>query len=515
MSKKGDFLSGFSGGNTQKPLTEQKETPVTQGKATESSKIDVKKDIPTKAKVAENKKLADKIVADNEKKVNSSNRVGTPTRPAQSANAIIKAPEHTITKDEKFHKRKMVKYGMIGTISIATIIVIFFLVRILTSVELRNFTGQEIREAEQWGIMNRISIDTEEAYSLELPEGQIISQSHESGTNLARNSVLTLTVSRGPDMNELIELPDFEEMTGAQIRSWRLEYQVMSVTVREEASSEVENNQFIRLEVPNDVDIDEFRRSNSLTIYVSSGPETVQMGSFMTDPNNTREYVENWASENAAITVEFVYEENETVDRDTVLRQSAAPNSPLSEGDTVTVTLSAGLPIIVPNFADIPRDEAAESGLEIGLTVTTRERFSTTIPYGRLISQSVEPGEKLFGEDATVRVTHSLGPPWIGELGMENDIKTALFNFNSQGAWITADVIHVNSYEERGSIVHQSHYNEYLALDSHIVFHISLGNLTRPEPELPDMGPGDDGSDSGLGPDDDGSNFDPDEDIDK
>jgi serine/threonine-protein kinase len=294
MSKKGDFLSGFSGGNTQKPLTEQNETPVIGDKPTEKSKTDVKKDtkkdIAAKTNVAENKKLADKIVADDEKKRNAP--IGTATRPAQNASAIIKAPEHTVTKDEKFHKRKMFKYGIIGTSTIVAIVLIFFLVRILTSVEVSDFTGVEIKEVRDWGLFNSITINRTSEYSIEVPEGSVISQSHEPGSSLARNAVLSVVVSDGPDMNEVIKLPDFEEMTRAEIITWRNEngFTASSIAITDESSSDFEANEVLRVEIPNETDVNSFTRSSRLNIIVSSGPETVEMKNFM---GRLKKYMKN------------------------------------------------------------------------------------------------------------------------------------------------------------------------------------------------------------------------------
>ncbi|MCL2559425.1 MAG: PASTA domain-containing protein [Turicibacter sp.] len=498
MSKKGDFLTGFSGGNTQKPLTEQNETPVTSDKPTETKKTEAKKTPPAKGNsAAENKKLADKIVAEDEKKANA--RVGTASRPPQNENAIIKAPEHTVTKDEKFHQRKLVKYGVIGAIALVAIVVIFFLFRILTSVEVRNWVGMEFREAQQFEVLNPISIDRIDEYSL-YPEGQIIDQSHEPGSNLARGAVLTLTVSRGPDMNEIIELPDFEEMTASQIRTWRLDYQVMSVTVRDEASSDVENHGFIRMEVPSDVDINNFRRSDSLTIYVSSGPERVQMENFMGNEDNTREAVESWAAANPGINVNIVDEASETVERDIVIRQSAPPNANLAEGDEVTIVISTGSPIIVPNFANVWRDEADAAGPE-GLMVDVQHRYHATVPYGRFISQSHEAGYELFGPNPSVTVIYSRNLPWVPLVGMENEIQELMFNFERHGANMTHRIDHVNHCATRGTVVSQTFYNQRVALNAHIVFSVSRGNLVCEEPDMPDFPPG--GGDS-PGPGDGG-----------
>lgn len=508
MSKKGDFLTGFSGGNTNKPLTEQNKAPVNKDIPIESKKTDVKKDASAKTNLADNKKLADQIVKENEK--NSKTRVGTSTRPAQSANAIIKAPEHTVTKDDKFHKRKMIQYGMIGTISIVAIIVIFFLVRMVSSVEVGNFEGSELKEATDFGLLNSITVNRTFEYSIEVPEGHIISQSHEPGKKIAKGSTLTVVVSEGPDMDEVIELPeDLEEMTRSQITTWRNEngFTASSIVFSDEASTEVDANHVIRIEIPNDVDINEFTRSDRLTIVFSSGPEITQMPDFRAEGKNTREEVEKWAKENPGIEVEIEEERSETIDRDIVLGQSHPPQQDLEEGTKVTVRISAGLPVIVPNFADVlGEEEAGELGQDIGLNVNIRKRFNSFVPKGSFVAQSQEAGYELFGENPSVTVTYSLGEPWIGTIGMENEIQDVMNEFRSGGAWITSEIIPVNSYEERGSIVYQSSYNEFIAMDAHIIFHVSLGNLTPPadadnnDTQLP----GDDGSDSDDGGSDSG-----------
>lgn len=506
MSKKGDFLSGFSGGNTQKPLTEQPTMPVKESKTTEMPKTGTHKTTSVKPNLAENKKLADKIVAESEKKQGAA-RTSTATRPTQNASAIIKAPEHVVTTDTKFHKRKMIQYGVIGSVSIVAIIAAIFLVRMLNRVAVIDFTEDPLSEVQTWGVMNGITIETNRAYSVEVPEDHVISQSQEPGSNLARRSALSVVVSDGPDMDEVVGLPDFEEMTRAQITTWRTQngFTTSSIVFNDEASTEVDANDVIRVEVPNDVDVNHFTRSDRLTIVISTGPATVQMPNFMGAQNNTREAVETWAAANPAINVEIVDEPSETVNRDTVLGQSQAPQRDVKEGDTVTIRISAGSPVIVPNFAEISMTEANEWGAEEDLTVRVRQRFNTTVPFGRFVAQSVEPGEELFGADAVVTVTYSHGRPWIGQLAMENDIQETVYEFESKGARITYGINFVDSYEDRGSIVHQSLYNQFIALDAHIVFHVSRGNLTRPEPQLPqapDLGNGS-GSGSGHEPDDD------------
>jgi len=223
---------------------------------------------------------------------------------------------------------------------------------------------------------------------------------------------------------------------------------------------------------------------------VSTGPETVELENFR---GQTRDEVETWMGNNPIAQVEFEYEASETVMAGTVLRQSHAPNSTLPSDETLTITLSGGPSVIVPNFsngifAEIMEDLPAEGGLN----VIHRERLSATVPYGRVISQSVAAGEEVFGEDATVIVITSLGRPWIRDLvGVsEGDLSQFFFtNFVSRGANITFTVTRVDSYQPRGQVVSHSHTGVFLGMNDTVNVRVSLGNLTPPEGDF-DFGPG-------------------------
>jgi len=315
---------------------------------------------------------------------------------------------------------------------------------------------------------------------------------------MPRRSVLVVTVSQGPNMNELIDLPDFEGMTRAQIRTWQTDERVSGVTFREQSSSEVDVNYVIGVEFPSTVDPANFRRSDTVTIIVSTGPETVQIPDLR---GRDREAVAEFIENNSSIRVEFEYEAHETVPRGTVLRQSHAPNTRLAIGDTLTLILSGGNPVVVPNFGDMRRvdAEAMEDDYESGLNVIVLRRFHASIPYGRFVSQSVAPGEELFG-DATVTVVYSEGRPWIPRWidGPAENIESEVVAINDRGASIIVDPVWVDSWQPRGSVISQTHYDQWVALNQRIVIQISRGNRQAPPGYVPDTGGGgDSGDDSG------------------
>ena len=389
----------------------------------------------------------------------------------------ITAPEHTMREDTTFHKRKMMKYYIAGGTTLAVAVLIFMLIRMLNTVQIRDFSGDTIDAVRLWGVTNDISIETQTEYSLQYGENVVFGQSREPGSRLMSGAVLTVTVSLGPDMTEVIQLPDFEAMTTAQVRNWRLDNQVLSVNVREEYSETVPSGQFIRLDVPTATDIETFRRSDTLDIYMSRGLRTVQVPNFSSG-NTMREAVETWASEND-INIEFEYEPDEDVASDMVLRQSIAPGSRMTVEDTLVITVSGGVGVIVPDFNTLTHEEAMSV---TGLFITTRHRFHATIPYGRVITQSPAAGTEIFGDDAEVTITYSLGRPWIDDLRGQtyNNLGPIMFAFTSQGANITYTVTSVSSSQPRGTIVSMSHFAQHLDMNTHITFHVSLGDLSEP-----------------------------------
>ena len=487
MTSGGDFLSGFSGGNTQKPLTEQNKPPVKDEKPTG---VETKITEKATTNVAENKKIADRIVAEAEAKSASKPLVTTvATRPAQNASAIIKAPEHVVTRDKSYNKRTIIKYTVIGLVTVAIAVIAFLIFRMVTNTEVPDFVGQELRQAELWDIQGGATVIVRHEYSIEYNEGLIFEQDIEPGEIIPRSSVLRVTVSRGPNMNEIIDLPDFTEMTRGQINTWSNANRMRSVTIRDEASLEVEQHRVIRVEFPAAVDPDNFRRSDTVTIFVSSGAATVQLPDFVGDD---LEDVEEFITDNPAINLVIEHEEHETIAAGIIIRQTPARGTRVSAGDTVTIVISKGDPIIVPNWGGIRRIEAENQ--DSGLNFRVLDRYSASVPLGRFISQSVPAGTQLFAGHEQIDVIYSLGQPWIPNLvdRLENEIDQMILDFNEQGAFLTREIRGWDSWEPRGTIIHQNIYHQFAALNANLIFYISRGNLERPvDPPEPDEPPAD------------------------
>ena len=397
----------------------------------------------------------------------------------------IVAPEHVVVRDTSHARRQIARIAILGTFAIIVIALIVGIYLYTTRIEIPNFVGDPIERHRNWELTNRITLDVTSEYSLDYSEGTVMWQGQEPGTHLRRGNVIPVTVSLGANPAEHVPLPDFAEMTTAQVRNWRAEMQVMGVNIQEEFNDEVEAGRFIRMEfVDPSLTPETFTRRDGLLVFMSRGEEVIPANIVV--PNflgRTRGEVEEWADQNDII-VTFEEEPSDTFMQDAIISQSIAPRERIAPDAEMTIVISLGPSVIVPDFSVMSEEEILAIA---NLAITTRERFSDTVPFGRLISQSEEAGTELIGLNPPIILVRSLGRPFIDDLTgqMESVVPEIFYRFTSRGADITYNIIYVNSWYRRGEILEVSRYNQWLNLEDHVNIWVSLGNLNPPQPPPP------------------------------
>jgi serine/threonine-protein kinase len=99
------------------------------------------------------------------------------------------------------------------------------------------------------------------------PEGQVIAQDPEAGQELPRSSVVKLTVSSGPESETVPDVSLLLPDAAAE----RLQRSGFGSEFQEEPSDDVPRGKVTRTDPPAD---SQAPRGSTVTIYVSSGPET-------------------------------------------------------------------------------------------------------------------------------------------------------------------------------------------------------------------------------------------------
>ncbi|MDT3414750.1 serine/threonine-protein kinase [Brevibacillus aydinogluensis] len=112
-----------------------------------------------------------------------------------------------------------------------------------------------------------------------------------------------------------------------------------------------------------------------------------------------------------------VYEENDSVEKDIVIRQDPAPPMRLKENGIVTIYVSKGQEAIeMPNLANLSLEDAEKALRDKGFAITDNtfvEKEDDKVPAGHVIDQSPAAGEKVVPNKTDVRVEISSGPPQV------------------------------------------------------------------------------------------------------
>lgn len=415
-----------------------------------------------------------------EKEVNKNNVEISFSKPQKAA---ITSTEHETVIDKNYNKSKIIRYLIIGAIVIVVLILLFIGFRLLNRVTVKDFVGTSVSDAKTWGLKNKIEFDITYEFITEYDNDIVSSQDIRPQEKIQKGSIIYIVVSKGADPEEKIELPDFSQMTTEQVRTWIQTNKTQSVTIVQEYNETVEANKFIRMEYRDEnIEATNFKRKDGLTVYMSKGVEEAANNIDVPDfTGKTKMEVDTWAGTND-IKITYVDKGSEKVPEQCVISQSIKAGEKVAKKAEMTIDISIGKGAKVPNFNNVPMQSAATYSPDLAVTVTTK--YSSTVEYGRVISQSVKSGATLYGDKRTVSVVYSEGRPYIDDLTTktEKDLAPYFYEFKSKGANITYAVTYVDGSEAKGSVKYATKKSEFVDMTTHIDIQISLGNLTPPEP---------------------------------
>lgn len=295
-------------------------------------------------------------------------------------------------------------------IPIVLLVVVIFLVRFFflrANISMPNFVGKAQSEVTTW--VRQYGIETSgiafvEEYSMEYDEDIITSQSIEAGSGVRNNVIVTFGLSLGPDPDEAIEVPDLKNMEKADIDAWVSENKLLNTKVITAYSNTVEENKVIEVDFQN-CDEEEFTRGCRLEIRVSRGVAPAGTVTVENFKNKDLATVESWANQNR-ITLDISEKYSSDVPANQVISQSIEANRTMQQGETLTIAVSKGEGVTVPNFTSMTKSEIKTWTEDNAAVVTLREMYSKSDKY--VLEQSVASGEQV-GADDKLRLTINLG----------------------------------------------------------------------------------------------------------
>lgn len=443
-----DFLTNFSGGNEDP--SKKPESPSRGAKKTELDKENDQQEKPEKAALTQ------------------------VTRRNTSH-----SPEVTEV-DPTYRKKQQRRYLLFALIALILLIISGIFYYKISYLKMPNFVKEPISDARTWAAKNKIELKIKQEFSSEFETNQVISQETGKGKSIKKGSQEKVVVSQGPDPDEQLKLPDFSKMSEAEAQSWIEKNKASNLSIVSEYNDTVEKNKLVRQEMKDtSITAETYRRKDNLVLFYSKGKEVFTKN--ISVPNfkgKAKSEVETWVKTNK---IAITYEEvpSEEVESGLVIEQSLGENEKIAKEDPFTVKISKGKPIEVPNFANLTPEEAATVG---NLKVLVKKVFNPEVPFGQLISQSVEPGTVLTEkDDLAVTVVYSEGKPYLKDLvngtTTEGDLQKIFFEeYRSKGAEIYYTVKYVNSDQPKGTVVAMSAANTFVPLEYTVEVSISKGN---------------------------------------
>ncbi len=339
--------------------------------------------------------------------------------------------------------------------------------------------GKSISDAQLWANENNVIISEENVFSDEIPAGEIISQIPADGDTLQGGDFFQLTVSKGPDLDVLVPVPDIINMTMSEVEQWADENHMTAVRITTQDSETVPSGSVIEFMVnDNTVLGEEIKRDTPFYVVFSRGKgegEAVTLPNFLT---MSLEESKKFAEDNDII-LQIVEVFSETVIKGNVISQNIKAEEVVRTGDTVILNVSKGEEIIVPNFFEYTKDEAALKASSLGITTIVTEKYVLGYDEGNLSYQSVSAGS-LYEDGDVVELVYSKGykivvQSFVGS--SEPSVRAWVTPLNEEGASIKINTTYTASDSAPGTILAQDKIDFTMRIDDTLNLVVSSGKV--------------------------------------
>ena len=242
----------------------------------------------------------------------------------------------TKTKTNFFIEHPKAKIATIILGLILLFVVVFLITKIAIDggitkkVDMPNFVGKTLEEAQTMAEDLDLTIETEEVASSEVEEGKIVSQDPEySETKIEVGTTIKLKVSKGP---ETAELPKLE---GMKIEDARVTAESLGITLVEETenSDKVEQGVIIKQDTAVGTLV---KSGDTVTVHVSAGAEKVRVPTVVGMDEGTAVAT----LKNAGLNPTVKYESHEDKEEGKVISQTIEENTEVAKNSAIEIVVN-------------------------------------------------------------------------------------------------------------------------------------------------------------------------------
>lgn len=224
----------------------------------------------------------------------------------------------------------------------------------LSPISLEDLRDKKLFDATLYLKRNGISYELKYEFSDTINKDHVISTDPSSGEVTPLSSKVILTVSKGKS----ITVPNLKDMEMKDIVSWASENNV-KLSFNEEYHKDIKLGQIISVsEKENNI----IAEGTNITITTSKGPLR------LINTHNLTEF-KTWADK-YKVDYSIKYEYSDTVSKGTIIKYSIEIDSIIDFDNSITVTVSNGKSITVPNFVGMSKYNITTTCKNLGLNCT-------------------------------------------------------------------------------------------------------------------------------------------------
>ena len=255
----------------------------------------------------------------------------------------------------------------------------------LSPIKLKDLKNESLLNAEVYLGRNGILYELKYEFSDTVEKGHVINSNPKQEATVKPDEMVTLTISKGKE----IKVPDLKNKTMSYVTKWMVENN-LQINYKDKYDSKIKSGRVIE---SNYKEGDIIEEGTTVDVTFSKGPLVMKKFDNIND-------FKSWADTNG-IKYEIKEEFNENIEKDKIIKTSIEEGKNVNLEDTITVYVSKGKAVTIPNFNGMTKKEAQNECDKLGIKCTFKEEYSTK-SSGKVINQSVAEGTEISKGDTIV-----------------------------------------------------------------------------------------------------------------
>ena len=255
----------------------------------------------------------------------------------------------------------------------------------LKPIKLKDLKNESLLHAEVYLGRNGILYELKYDFSNTIKKGNVITSSVKEGTTVKPDEKITLTISKGKE----IKVPNLKNKTMSYITKWMVENDIQ-INYKDRYDNNIKSGRVIE---SNYKEGDIIEEGTTVDIIFSKGPLVMKKFDNIND-------FKSWADTNG-IKYEIKEEFNEEIEKDKIIKTSIEEGKNINLEETITVYVSKGIAVKIPNFIGKSKSEVQKECDSLGINCSFTESYSTKTK-GTVIAQNINAGTEISKGDTIV-----------------------------------------------------------------------------------------------------------------